>query len=584
MPSRHPFHRPALRRPLRGGGGDAARAAICRGCATCAPRRSNASAARNCPSIRESSAGNTRTSTRSLRANFEPAVPASANDRRRAAISPRWLPPGLRQWSVLGRTCRTGSLPTGVRLTSLADAVRADRGTRARAVRRPDAEVRDALAALNLAFMAEDGCCHRRCGRRELSKSRSRLLHLPTPGGDGRGLPPPHAIIARPAVRPARSSRRFCRRRSDPSIGRTVTRDPRRRRCHAALLQGSRTKARKAFHTATTDVRDGRQAGSYENFVLTTGGVLSRNEITVVAGRPRRRLPPRRLLSRRAAASMPTTRPTILHAQAADHQRGDLQGRARRAGAWRLPGPHHRASRTRRRSTAISSTRPSCCRIARRSTPSRSWRSIADDVKCSHGATVGELDEDALFYLRARGIGQAEARQMLVEAFVDETLDDIVERSPCATAFERRIGGWMTQPAREQPHDRRHPSPSSDRRRNTPTYDLERVRARLPDPGAHGARPAPGVPRQRRQRPEAARGHRRHQPLLRGRVRQRPSRRLLAERARDPGLRGRPRDGGALPQRPRCRRDHLHPQRHRGDQPRGLQPGRRLSSRPATRS
>ena len=39
----------------------------------------------------------------------------------------------------------------------------------------------------------------------------------------------------------------------------------------------------------------------------------------------------------------------------------------------------------------------------------------ADDVKCSHGATVGELDADQLFYLRTRGIPEAEARAMLVE-------------------------------------------------------------------------------------------------------------------------------------------------------------------------
>lgn len=44
----------------------------------------------------------------------------------------------------------------------------------------------------------------------------------------------------------------------------------------------------------------------------------------------------------------------------------------------------------------------------------------ADDVKCAHGATVGCLDENALFYLRSRGIAENEAREMLVEAFVEE--------------------------------------------------------------------------------------------------------------------------------------------------------------------
>jgi len=49
----------------------------------------------------------------------------------------------------------------------------------------------------------------------------------------------------------------------------------------------------------------------------------------------------------------------------------------------------------------------------------------ADDVKCGHGATVGRLDDDALFYLRARGIGADEARAMLVRAFAGEVVDRI---------------------------------------------------------------------------------------------------------------------------------------------------------------
>lgn len=50
---------------------------------------------------------------------------------------------------------------------------------------------------------------------------------------------------------------------------------------------------------------------------------------------------------------------------------------------------------------------------------------LADDVKCSHGASVGALDDDALFYLRARGIPASEARTMLTEAFVADVLDGI---------------------------------------------------------------------------------------------------------------------------------------------------------------
>ena len=47
---------------------------------------------------------------------------------------------------------------------------------------------------------------------------------------------------------------------------------------------------------------------------------------------------------------------------------------------------------------------------------------FADDVVCTHGATVGQLDEDALFYLATRGIGRAEAMRYLVQAFAVDNL------------------------------------------------------------------------------------------------------------------------------------------------------------------
>lgn len=48
-----------------------------------------------------------------------------------------------------------------------------------------------------------------------------------------------------------------------------------------------------------------------------------------------------------------------------------------------------------------------------------------DDVKCSHGATTGQLDNDALFYMRSRGIPEAEARTMLMQAFMVDVIDTV---------------------------------------------------------------------------------------------------------------------------------------------------------------
>jgi Fe-S cluster assembly protein SufD len=64
-----------------------------------------------------------------------------------------------------------------------------------------------------------------------------------------------------------------------------------------------------------------------------------------------------------------------------------------------------------------------------------------DDVKCNHGSTIGQLDEEALFYLRARGIGEEEARNLLVYAFASEIVErmkiDIVRENAGRALFSR---------------------------------------------------------------------------------------------------------------------------------------------------
>jgi Fe-S cluster assembly protein SufD len=47
----------------------------------------------------------------------------------------------------------------------------------------------------------------------------------------------------------------------------------------------------------------------------------------------------------------------------------------------------------------------------------------ADDVACSHGATVGQLDDEALYYLRTRGVSEQTARSLLTFAFANDVID-----------------------------------------------------------------------------------------------------------------------------------------------------------------
>jgi Fe-S cluster assembly protein SufD len=62
---------------------------------------------------------------------------------------------------------------------------------------------------------------------------------------------------------------------------------------------------------------------------------------------------------------------------------------------------------------------------------------LADDVSCSHGATVGQLDEMALYYLRSRGIPSEEASRLLIDGFADQTVDDVSHPAVRAWIAER---------------------------------------------------------------------------------------------------------------------------------------------------
>jgi Fe-S cluster assembly protein SufD len=181
-----------------------------------------------------------------------------------------------------------------------------------------------------------------------------------------------------------------------------------------------------ALHTGEMVVTlgEGSRLGS---FVLLLGGRTLRHEATVRAEGEATHcgLGGAFLLSGRQEANVVTTvdhaapggeTREVFKGVAAGHGHGAFQGRITvRPGAQRVDA--HQLSRNLVLSPrAAIDTKPEL-------------EIFADDVKCSHGAAVGDLDEAALFYLRTRGIGREEARRMLIEAFVREALD-LVEIRP----------------------------------------------------------------------------------------------------------------------------------------------------------
>jgi Fe-S cluster assembly protein SufD len=372
---------------------------------------------------------------------FEPAAADSSS------VSPGQLPSiigGCRVVFVDGSyraDLSTGSLPRGVALTSLAELLR-EHPDRARTLFGEHDGRADSLGPLNLAF-ARDGYVIDLAANASI-ETPIELLHLTTPGAVASAYHMRNAIIAGPGSS-ATLIETFQHDGTTVYWSQPVTEV---RVGAGATLRHykDQNEGPKAFHTAATDVRVSEN-GRYENFVLTTGAALSRSEIAVVLdGRGAScRLDSAYLVRGRQHADNTTA---IIHAKpqttSAEVYKGVLDDQARAVFQGRIvvekdaqKADGHQLNKTILLSDrAEIDTKPEL-------------EIFADDVKCSHGAAAGELDEDALFYLRARGIGQADARRMLVEAFVGETLENISDVAVRA-AFERRIGAWMTAGA-EQP-------------------------------------------------------------------------------------------------------------------------------------
>ena len=214
----------------------------------------------------------------------------------------------------------------------------------------------------------------------------------------------------------------------------------------AKLVHGKIIKAGQGVHLGTTQI-DVSEGAYYDNFTLLTGGQIVRNEMHMrLAGKlAQGRLNGAMLL---AGQSHGDTTTHITHAAPhgtsrqlyktvlADKAHGVFQGKIIvDQDAQKTDG--HQLSRALLLSDQAEMNAKPQLEI------------YADDVKCSHGTTVGELDAEALFYLRTRGLNEAQARALLLEAFVGEIVDDIPSpegRDIVRAEIRRWLDDRATQP------------------------------------------------------------------------------------------------------------------------------------------
>ena len=243
------------------------------------------------------------------------------------------------------------------------------------------------------------------------------------------------------------------------------------------------------------------------------------------AGRRRRGVPPEWAL-RGGPDDVIDNHTLVDHAVPALHEPRALQGHPRRPLPRRLPRAGDRAARRPEDRRRSSRTRTCCSRDGAEIDTKPQLEIYADDVKCSHGSTIGQLDAKPLFYLRARGIGDEQARRLLVAGFAAEILREPAGRGPGLDADGASCASGCVRPV--------------ERRRERMSFDVERIRKQFPilDQQIHGKPLVYLDSAASAQKPRAVIDAM-VAPLL-PRLRQRPPRRLRALRSA-PRARSRPR-------------------------------------------
>ncbi len=199
--------------------------------------------------------------------------------------------------------------------------------------------------------------------------------------------------------------------------------------------------SRDAFHVATTHATVGKDA-LYDSFVFAHGGAVARNEIRVdLAGAG---ADCRLIGAYLGQGSQVLDNTSVIDHRVADTTskelyKGVLDGKARGVFQGRIV-VHPDAQRT----DGQQMNRALLLSDGAEIDSKPELEIFADDVKCAHGATVGELDADALFYLRARGVPEPQARRLLIEAFLGEVID-AVAITGMRLSLEDQVARWMSR-------------------------------------------------------------------------------------------------------------------------------------------
>ena len=359
---------------------------------------------------------------------------------------------------VNGRFARAlsllNSLPDGVKVSSLAEEISSDPGAIEPLLGRYLDIRRDAFCALNTAFV-EDGA-YVRIPRGTLVEEPICLLFVST-GDDAPSMSHPRNLIVAEEASQATFVEDYVSLDCGAVFSNTIT----------ELVAGDHTvlshymierEHKLAFNISTLRIQQGRSTNVVSHSVLLGGALVRNNVHTVLAGEGGECLINGLFIGN--GHQHLDNYMLVEHASPRCGSRqfynGILDGHAHGVFHGRII-VHKDAQKTDAKQTNRNLLLSDDAQIDTKP----QLEIYADDVKCTHGATIGQIEGDALFYLRSRGIDEVSARKLLLFAFASECLDRM-KQGPVRRHVEGLINRCLFQMANSAPG-----APTGDRREDT---------------------------------------------------------------------------------------------------------------------
>ena len=328
-----------------------------------------------------------------------------------------------------------GTLPEGVRVGSLAQIIAQDGSSLEKHLGRYLNIERDAFAALNTAFI-EDGA-YVYLPRRTVIEAPIYFLFISVPTQHPEMTHPRNLIVAEDATE-ASIVEDYVSLGSGVSFSNAVT----------ELVAGENAvishylmerEDRQAFNVSTLRTQQGRSSNVSSHSVLLGGGLVRNNVHPVLGGEGGECLINGLFIGNgnQHMDNYMLVEHASPHCSSRQFYNGILDGHSHGVFHGRII-VHKDAQKTDAKQTNRNLLLSDDAQIDTKP----QLEIYADDVKCTHGATIGQVDENALFYLRSRGIDEVSARALLLLAFANECLDRM-KCKPVRDYLRDLVQGWL---------------------------------------------------------------------------------------------------------------------------------------------